>query len=301
MTERDAAGRAEIDQLMKTIPPMDATVAAELLREAKEVFDELGVVFFLRQGTCLGAVRDGAFIPWDDDIDLGSIYGMHGLTKRSVASVADAFRARGFHVEAATSSGEAWLGIMKRHIRIDWFCYRVRKGRIVHFPNVSIPVEVFARLQEVDFVGERFLVPSPPEEYLRCKYGPNWATPKRIGYEKDVVDNLPAEQPAWPRRLQRFLAARLAGRTAVLQVFGEHGEPVADGEVAIAGLGRSRTDENGCARCYVPREDVYALVVRAGGREEVLYEEQLAPGRKYVYRPDADRPAGRIFVLTEER
>ena len=36
-------------------------------------------------------------------------------------------------------------------------------------------------------------------------------------------------------------------------------------------------------------------------REEVLYEEQLAPGRRYVYRPDAERPAGRIFVLTEER
>ena len=64
MSECDAAGRAEIDQLMRTIPPMDATVAATLLREAKEVFDELGVVFFLRQGTCLGAVRDGAFIPW---------------------------------------------------------------------------------------------------------------------------------------------------------------------------------------------------------------------------------------------
>ena len=43
MSECDAAGRAEIDQLMKTIPPMDATVAAELLREAKEVFDELGL------------------------------------------------------------------------------------------------------------------------------------------------------------------------------------------------------------------------------------------------------------------
>ena len=301
MMERDAAGEAEIDQLMKTIPPMDATVAAGLLREAKEVFDELGVVFFLRQGTCLGAVRDGAFIPWDDDLDLGSIYGMHGLTKRSVASVADAFRARGFHVKEATSGGESWLGIMKRHIRIDWICYRVRKGRIVHFPNVSIPVELFARLQEVDFVGERFLVPSPPEEYLRCKYGPYWATPKRIGYEKDVVDNLPAEQPAWPRRLRRFLEARLAGRTAVLRVLGEHGEPIADGEVAVAGLSRSRTDGNGDARCYVPREDVYALVVRAGGREEVLYEEQLAPGRRYVYRPDADRPAGRIFVLTEER
>ena len=135
MMERDAAGEAEIDQLMKTIPPMDATVAAELLREAKKVFDELGVVFFLRQGTCLGAVRDGAFIPWDDDLDLGSIYGMHGLTKRSVASVADAFRARGFHVKEATYGGESWFGIMKRHIRIDWICYRVHKGRIVHFPE----------------------------------------------------------------------------------------------------------------------------------------------------------------------
>ena len=175
MSERDAAGETEMDQLMRTIPPMDVTVAAALLREAKEVFDELGVVFFLRQGACLGAVRDGAFIPWDDDIDLGSIYGMHGLTKRSAASVAEAFRARGFHVEEATYSGETCLGIMKRHIRIDWFCYRVHNGHVVHFPNVPIPVELFARLQEVDFAGEKFLVPSPPEEYLRCKYGPNWA------------------------------------------------------------------------------------------------------------------------------
>ena len=87
----------------------------------------------------------------------------------------------------------------------------------------------------------------------------------------------------------------------MLQVLGEHGRPVADGEVAVAGLGRSRTNGNGYARCYVPREDIYALVVRAEGREEVLYEEQLAPGRRYVYRPDAERPAGRIFVLTEER
>ena len=87
----------------------------------------------------------------------------------------------------------------------------------------------------------------------------------------------------------------------MLRVLGEHGKPIADGEVAVAGLGKSRTNGNGYARCYVPREDMYALVVRAEGREEVLYEELLAPGRRYVYRPDAERPAGRIFVLTEER
>ena len=300
MSECDAAGSAEMDQLMRTTPPMDVTVAAALLREAKEVFDELGVVFFLRQGPCLGAVRDGAFIPWDDDIDLGSVYGMHGLTKRSVASVAKAFKARGFHVEAARYGGEAWLGIMKRHIRIDRFCYRVHKGHVFHFPNVSIPVELFARLQEIVFAGERFLVPSPPEEYLRYKYGPNWATPKRIGYEKDVVDNLPAERMAWTRRLRQFLAARLAGRMAVLQVLGENGKPIADAEVAVAGLGRSKTNGNG-----------YAVLRASGGRVRIgragggtgrgAVRGAACAGRRYVYRPDAERPAGRIFVLTAER
>ena len=42
--------------------PMDMSLAETLLKEAKAVLDEFGVVFFLRHGTCLGAVRDGAFI-----------------------------------------------------------------------------------------------------------------------------------------------------------------------------------------------------------------------------------------------
>lgn len=50
---------------------MDEKVAVSALKQVKEVLDKYGVEFWLDSGTLLGAVRDGKFIPWDGDIDLG--------------------------------------------------------------------------------------------------------------------------------------------------------------------------------------------------------------------------------------
>ena len=52
--------------------PMDIQKGEKSILEIKELMDDLEVIFFLRHGTCLGAVRDGQLIPWDDDIDIGS-------------------------------------------------------------------------------------------------------------------------------------------------------------------------------------------------------------------------------------
>ena len=303
MSANDSAADAAMDELMRTTPAMDTSVAAALLREAKEVFDEHAVVFFLRQGTCLGAVRDNAFIPWDDDIDIGSIEGLHGFDERVIEPVADSFMARGFHVRRSSfGDREIWLALMKHNIRIDWVCFRVRKQHIAHFPGVRIPVRLFTDLKEIDFIGEKFLVPNPPEEYLRHKYGPNWMTPNRLGYGKDVVDNIPdGPMPGHPGRLTQLLITRLfPRRTARLRVLDEGGAPTSGAEVTVVGWGRYETNREGYARFYLPANDVYALIVRNEGREEVLYEEQLAPGKTYVYRPDPAMSSGRIFALTEE-
>ena len=56
--------------------PKDMPLAEVILREVKGVLDDFGIVFFLRHGTCPGAVRDGALIPWDDDLDIASIIGL---------------------------------------------------------------------------------------------------------------------------------------------------------------------------------------------------------------------------------
>ena len=41
----------------------------ELLKELDRVCKILKIKFYLSSGTCLGALRHGGFIPWDDDVD----------------------------------------------------------------------------------------------------------------------------------------------------------------------------------------------------------------------------------------
>ena len=113
MDATDAENAALMDHLERTIPPMNVGDAERLLREAKQIFDDHGVVFFLRQGTCLGAVRDHALIPWDDDLDLGSIIGMHGFSEDLIDPAAEAFRAIGCYVEVHHEGLYTSVKIMK--------------------------------------------------------------------------------------------------------------------------------------------------------------------------------------------
>lgn len=298
----DAENAALMQQIERSIPPMNVPDGERLLLEAKQIFDDHGIVFFLRQGTCLGAVRDHALIPWDDDLDIGSIMGLHGFTEDAIEPAVAAFRAIDCYVEVIPDGLYTSVKIMKYKIRIDWQCYRVVKGTIAHYPGVPFPVRLFTELQEVDFLGTKFHVPSPPEDYLSYKYGPDWVTPKQAGYEKDVLDNMPkGTVPGRAGWLKQFLAVHLSPQqTASLLVLDGDGAPVPRAKVLVAGMSRTTTNRKGYAKFYLPGPDEYALAITANGREEVLYEEALVPGKSYVYRPDPAQSAGRYFVLTED-
>ena len=294
---------AAVERSISALQPLDVVDAEGILREAKQIMDQLGVVFFLRAGTCLGAIRENGFIAWDDDVDIGSVIGLHGLTEKFIEQVVATFRERGFISKPLRGKHDIYVPLVKSSTRIDWTCSRILDGNTFHFPGVRIPARIFTQLKEIDFIGDKFLVPNPPEEYLSFKYGPDWMTPKKIGYEKDIVRMIPETGiPGHAGRLKQWLTIHVLPWLATrLRVLDHEGEPVSGAEVVVAGLSRSRTNEKGYARLYLPSDWWYALVIRYDGHEEVLYEERMSPGETYVYRPDPSSPLGRLLILSPER
>ena len=274
MTLGNGSDQSTMDYSLKYNPPIDLAVAESNLKEVKQILDQLGIVFVLGSGTCLGATRDKAFIPWDDDIDLVSVIGVNGLVEESIDGALAAFGDRGYYVRRNNVPNAVSHSIIKDYVRVDWSCARIIGHSIYSFPSVQLPAQLFIQPIEIEFLGENFFVPNPPEEYLRLKYGDEWMVPKRPGvYEKDVVEKIPDSE--------------LVGRPCSLRVLDHEGRPVPEAEVVLVGGRRSRTDERGYAEIILPGSNWYALIIRYPGHEQVLYMEEMEPDKAYVYRADS--------------
>ena len=293
----NGADEASLERTYQTLQPLDPVAAGTILREAKQILDRFGVTFFLRQGTCLGAIRDNGFIPWDDDVDLGSVIGLHGFTEDQIEPIVNEFRACGFYAKFEPTKEYLTATMMKSYTRLDWVCYRIVDDNIIHFPGVPVPVHLVTRLKRIDFAGDTFLVPNPPEDYLSAKYGPDWMTPKNDGYEQDVLSMI-TDDPTEQRRSTTGDSHDSNGTR--VRVLGQDGEPVHDALVRVAGLGSIRTNEQGYAEFHLPEARWYSVVISHGSHEELPYQERLAQGMTYVYRPDPSTTSGRFLALSTE-
>ena len=192
---------------------------------------------------------------------------------------------------------------------MDWTCYRIIDESIYQWPVVQIPASLHTALKEIDFLGEKFLVPNPPEEYLRLKYGPEWMLPKKAGgFEQEVLDLmaetiLPTTSDGIMGLANKLEPQRHTGSLKVLDL---EGRPVEGAEVSLAattvltGLERSRTNtDDGYVYFSLPGEAGYVVAVQHGNHKEILYVEYLAPGVDYVSNPQI--PSGRADVLIADQ
>ena len=165
----NGSDQATYEYSLRYNPPMDPAVAERNLKEVKEILDGLGVVFLLGSGGCLGAIREKAFIPLDDDVDLVSVIGVNGLTEHAADVVTAAFRDKGYFVIETEGLYSKYLMTMKDFVRLSLEFARIIDDSIYAYPRLRIPARFFTQPKEIEFLGEKFLVPNPPEEYLRLK------------------------------------------------------------------------------------------------------------------------------------
>ena len=291
---------------------MDMPTAESLLKEAKMILDQLGIDFFLRHGTCLGAVRDQAFIPWDDDLDIGSVIGLHGLTEKKVYETAEAFKENGYNMKVIDSDLHLSVDLKKFGIQMDWTCYRIIDDSIYQWPVIKIPVSLHVNLKPIKFLGETFMVPNPPEEYFRLKYGPNWMTPKEAGgFEQEVLDLMEEVSSTGDDDSRGVLLLSdkhdPKNHNSSLKVVDYEGQPFTEASVSLAattiltGLDKSDTDENGYVYFRIPEEACYVVAIQSNEYNEILYLEELSPSINYIYTPDPEHPSGRMNALVPNR
>jgi hypothetical protein len=165
----------------------------QFLLDVSGLLDKYGVRHCLMFGTLLGAIRDNAFIPWDnEDIDIGFFDQFWKDDKLWVDFNVD-LRRTGYRIR---DMGYNYICIDRgRVLHTDMYLlmrdeeeYKVKvTGICAHFPH-----EDFDTLDDCHFMGKEFLIPHNVCSHLERNYGPNWCKPEQdheFQYSRTPIDN----------------------------------------------------------------------------------------------------------------
>lgn len=147
------------------------------IEEVIDILSSIGVSAMLGYGTLLGAVRNGTFLPHDDDIDLMAFDGSR--------SEAETVACKNKVIEALTKKGiRAWeSGFGHLHVAFDADMIDIfpiwRDGDIAYLAmeNLAIrgvPFDQLLPTSTVRLYGRSFPAPADPEAFLANRYGEGW-------------------------------------------------------------------------------------------------------------------------------
>ena len=160
---------------------MNIDDADKLLAEVSSGLNELNVRHFLVFGTCLGIVRDGSLMPWDDDLDIGIF---HEDLIENLDPIIDFFKERGFGIKVLDFPYKyrRMIKVSKYGIRCDLINFDLKDGyrfNVIHDQKKSWVLKrgYFDDLRKISYKGNFYYLPRDTQNYLEDTYGSGWETP----------------------------------------------------------------------------------------------------------------------------
>jgi hypothetical protein len=199
--------------------------AAVALADLDEELRQVGARSFLISGTLLGLVREGGFIGWDKDIDVG-----YFTEETDPAELEAVFRRSSRFVVRRLDFNTDRLRVDHTNgIMVDVFPHYPQDGRIWHDGTATRWWNTPFTVKPVEFLGRSQLVPDPPERYLEENYG-DWRTPQPDFDARLDTPNVEVTDPAYLRTLYYFSLLDAVGngnrrkRARFAALLAEHGE-----------------------------------------------------------------------------
>ncbi len=157
----------------------------DIYKDARDFFlNHFGKELFLSYGTLLGFVRQGNFIPGDDDFDTGLIADANNpesVKKETINMIKDLI-ADGFSVSFNRRGRLFRLygrGQGSTGPHLDIHSFWVQDGKVWAHNDFCAPGirEQFVPAAEQDFGIFRAFIPAASEVFLSAHYGPDWRVP----------------------------------------------------------------------------------------------------------------------------
>ena len=158
-------------------PPMNYHVMHQNLLTFKKIMDKYEVRHIWIFGGLLGLIREGDMISYDDDVEFACFFDDH----RKMINVVKEMKQEGFYVPDRDGCPLHDHFFIKGGEKIELWWFTQIDGEYIYDQSIRYQTNWFDSPEEITFLGEKWLVPNNPEEFLTKTYGESWRIPNPKG------------------------------------------------------------------------------------------------------------------------